>query len=130
MEYPADWAKEIQGDEISWQLSLQGPGTALVMVACDFDHSPVELLEAAVETLREDYPEMEVEATEGEICGVASEGMEIRFFSFDLPNLCKIETIPSEDGSFLFLFQCNDFDAAEAEPFFQSIRSSMKMITG
>jgi len=130
MEYPSTWKKEIQEDEASWQMSLQGPGTALMMVAADLDASVHEMLAAALETIKEDYPELEIEATTGEICGVASIGYEIRFFSFDFSNLCRMEAIPSEEGTLLILFQCNDFESEEIEPIFQMIRKSMSLLEG
>lgn len=129
MTYPSSWKKELQEAEASWQLSLQGPGTAFIVVAADLDASVEEMLEAALQTLKDDYPELEFETAAGEICGVASKVVEVRFFSFDFSNLCRLEAIPSDEGTLLFLFQCNDFDAETVEPVFDSIRASMSLLT-
>ncbi len=129
MAYPSSWKKEFQDAEASWQLSLQGPGTAFIVIAADLDAGVDEMLEAALQTLKDDYPELEYETATGEICGAPSKVVEVRFFSFDFSNLCRLEAIPSEEGTILFLFQCNDFDAEEIEPVFESIRASMSLLS-
>lgn len=128
MSHPSSWKTEFQEGEHSWQLSLQGPGTAMILVAADLDASVDEMLEATLFALKEDYPEMEVEGYKGDLCGVAARGFEVRFFSFDLSNICRLLAIPSEEGTILALFQSDDYSNAEVEPVFEAIRKSMKLL--
>lgn len=128
MSHPSSWKTEFQEGENSWQVSLQGPGTAMILVAADLDASVDEMLEATLFALKEDYPEMEVEGFKGELCGVSARGFEIRFFSFDLSNVCRLLAIPSDEGTILGLFQCDDYSIAEVEPVFEAIRQSMKIL--
>jgi len=128
MCYPSSWKKEFQEGENSWQVSLQGPGTAMILVAADLDASVDEMLEATLHALKEDYPEMEVEGFSGDLCGISGRGFEIRFFSLDLSNVCRLLAVPSEEGTILGLFQCDDYSISEVEPVFEAIRQSMQIL--
>ncbi len=128
LSHPSSWKTDFQEGENSWQLALQGPSTAMILVAADLDASVDEMLEATLFALKEDYPEMEVEGYKGELCGIPARGFEIRFFSFDFSNICRLLAIPSDEGTILGLFQCDDYSFAEVGPVFESIRQSMKLL--
>ena len=61
--YPENWRLEREQDETGWTVSLQSPNTAFLMVCLREDGPDTQqLAEAALEALKEDYPELEADA--------------------------------------------------------------------
>ncbi len=129
MRHPSSWKVDLEVSEDSWRVTLQGPGTAMMIVVSDLEATDDELIEATLEILKEDYPEMEIEGFKGDLCGFPAIGYEVRFFCYDLSNVCKMLATPSEEGTIFLLFQCDDYTIAEIEPVFFAIRNSMKIVT-
>ncbi len=129
MWHPSSWKVDFEEREDSWEVTLQGPGTALMIVVSDLEATDDELIEATLEVLKGDYPEMEIEGFKGDLCGFPATGYEVRFFCYDLSNVCKMLATPSEEGTIMCLFQCDDYSISEIEPVFHAIRSSMKIVT-
>lgn len=61
--YPPAWPLEIETEDGGgWTASLQGPGTAFIVVSyCPGIDNPSEVVDAAVEGLSEEYPGLDVE---------------------------------------------------------------------
>ena len=60
--YPENWSLEREDDDTGWTVSLQSPGTAFMVVVFRSDMPPTtELADAALEALKEEYPELEAD---------------------------------------------------------------------
>jgi hypothetical protein len=107
--YPADWEIELEEEDESWTASIQGPGTAFLVVSFVPGAGDVnELIEAAVAGLREDYPSLEVDDAVDSLAGQPALGADVRFVHFDLTNTCWVRAVPAGEGALLVLAQCTD----------------------
>src|SRR5260370_36810348 len=68
--YPENWSLERQENESGWTVSVQSPGTAFLLLS--YDESMPETEEvagAALEALREDYPDLDADACVDSVAG-------------------------------------------------------------
>ena len=126
LRYPNDWKAEVEEEDGSWTVSLQGPGTAFLVVTFvpEID-DPSELVDAAVAGLREDYPDLEADDAVDTLAGQPSIGADVRFVHFDLTNTCWIRTVPAGDGAMLVLAQCTDEELDDQGATLKSIMASL-----
>ncbi len=126
--YPENWTLEREDSDTGWTVSLQSPGTAFMMVCLREDMpSNDRLAEAALETLREDYPELEAEDRVESVAGQPAVGHDIRFFSLDLTNTCWTRSFYTEQGTVLLLCQTSDLELEESEPVLRAICASLEV---
>jgi hypothetical protein len=113
--YPENWALEHAEHEAGWTVAVESPETAFLTVSLREDRPSIEdLADAALATLREDYPNLDVESTAGSFAGQPSVGHDVRFFSLDLTNTCRIRSFRSGAGTVLVLSQVNDLEERNA----------------
>jgi hypothetical protein len=126
--YPENWRLEREEDDTGWTVSLQSPNTAFLMV-CFREDSPgtKQLAKAALETLKEDYPELEADARVESLAGRRAVGHDIRFFSLDLTNTCWTRSFATARGTVLVLCQTNDLELENSEPVLRAICASMEV---
>ncbi|HJT76033.1 MAG TPA: hypothetical protein VJ739_02430 [Gemmataceae bacterium] len=126
--YPDNWTLEREDTETGWTVSLQSPGTAFMMVCLREDMpSNDQLAEAALEALREDYPELEAEDCVETVAGQPAVGHDIRFFSLDLTNTCWTRSFYSDQGTVLLLCQTSDLELEESGPVLRAICASLEV---
>jgi hypothetical protein len=126
--YPDDWKMEREESEDSWTVLLQSPGTAFMTLTCDSSGaSAEEVAEAALETLRADYPGLESQPRVDTLAGQMAIGHDIQFFSLDLTNTCWTRSFYSDAGTVLVLCQTNDLELEEYEPVLRAICASLKV---
>src|SRR5262249_61541637 len=91
-----------ESDGPGWPASVQSPATAFVVVTyVPGVEDPGELVEAAVEGLRADYPDLEAEDAVDTVAGQPALGADVNFVHFDLTNTCWVRAVPSTDGAAL-----------------------------
>jgi hypothetical protein len=107
--YPPDWQVEVEEDGDAWTASLQSPGTAFLVLSYvpDVD-DPTELVDAAVDGLKAEYPDLDAEDAVDTLAGQPAVGADVNFVHFDLTNTCWIRAVPAADGAVLVLAQCTD----------------------
>src|SRR5271170_4582012 len=87
--YPENWTIERQENENGWTVSVQSPDTAFFMISLREDApQPRDLAESVLETMRQEYEELEADKVVDSLAGQRAVGHEIRFFSLDLSNTC------------------------------------------
>jgi hypothetical protein len=124
--YPENWKLEREENDAGWTVSLQSPSTAFVMVCFRDDNStPEEMALAALEALREEYPELESEVAVGAVAGRPATGYDVRFFSLDLSNTCFLRSFHTSEGTILLLWQATDLELEKIEPVLRAICKSM-----
>jgi hypothetical protein len=125
--YPPDWQleTETEGDD-GWTASLQGPGTAFLVVSyCPGIDDPSEVVDAAVEGLRADYPDLDAEDAVETIAGQPALGADVNFSHLDLTNTCWIRALPAADGSLLIMAQCTDDELDDQGAMLKSIMATL-----
>jgi hypothetical protein len=127
-QYPENWRLEREESESGWTVSLQSPGTAFMMVCLREDlPTPDQVAEAALDALREEYPELEADDCVDSMAGQPAIGHDIRFISLDLTNTCWTRSFYSSEGTVLVLCQANDLELEEHEPVLRAICKSLEV---
>jgi hypothetical protein len=107
--YPPDWQIDTEAEGDAWTTSLQSPSTAFLVVSyVPGVDDPSELVEAAVEGLRAEYPDLDAEDAVDTLAGQPAIGADVNFVHFDLTNTCWVRAVPAAAGSVLLLAQCTD----------------------
>ena len=115
-EYPSDWEVEIEEDEAVTTVSLQAPGKpAFALVTLDESMpEPDDLVDSVVETMREEYPDLDVSPTREKIAGHEAIGNDIDFFSLDTTSACVIRCFRTNRRTVLVFGQWSDFEDGPA----------------
>lgn len=126
--YPENWSLERSDEDEGWTVTLQGPGTAFVLLSYRTDMPTAEdMADTALEALREDYPELESEEHIDTLAGQMAFGHDVRFFSLDMTNTAWLRTIYSGGGTLLVLCQSTDAELATSEPVLRAICASLEV---
>lgn len=126
--YPENWQLVREETEDGWTVSVQSPETAFLTISvCTSMPAPEEVVEKALETMREEYPELEAEDVVGSMAGQPALGHDIRFFSLDLTNTAFTRCFYSAYGTVLLLCQFNDLEIETNEPVLRAICASLKV---
>jgi hypothetical protein len=97
-------------------------------VVCRHDMpATTDLADAALEALREDYPELEVDDEVESLGGQPAVGHDIRFFKFDLTNVCWTRSFYSSQGTILLLCQASDLEPEKNEQVLRAICASLRV---
>jgi hypothetical protein len=124
--FPVGWQLEIEEEADSWTASLQGPGTAFLVVSyCPGIDDPGELVDAAVEGLQADYPDLDAADAVDTLAGQPALGADVNFVHLDLTNTCWIRAVPAGDGALLVMAQCTDEELGELGAILKAIMGTM-----
>jgi hypothetical protein len=127
-KYPENWRLEREENETGWTVTVQSPDTAFFMLCLREDMpSTDQLVETALETLREEYPELEADDCVDSVAGQPAVGHDIRFFSLDLTNTCWTRSFYTAQGTVLLLCQFNDLETETNEPVLRAICASLEV---
>lgn len=127
-QYPENWRLEREDNEAGWTVSLQSPDTAFLMLCLREDMPSTDrLADAALDALREEYPDLEAEECVDSLAGQPAIGHDIRFISLDLTNTCWTRSFYSGRGTVLVLCQSNDLDLDKHEPVLRAICASIEL---
>ena len=126
--YPETWQLEREESANGWTVSLQGPGTAFLILSVDLDTPEVDAVaETALAALRDDYPDLEADSYVDTVAGQPAVGHEIRFFSFDLTNTCWTRSFYAGGGTCLLMWQVNDLELEQSEDILRAICASVEV---
>ena len=127
-DYPDNWQLDREESTEGWTIQLQSPGTAFLILTCDRSGATTEeIVDAALDALKGEYPELEVQSQVETLAGQMAIGHDIQFFSFDLTNTCWTRSIYHADGVLLLLCQCNDLELERYEPVLRAICASLRV---
>jgi hypothetical protein len=125
--YPENWALDRDEHESGWTVTVQSPETAFLSVTFDADAPDMAgMADAALDTLRAEYPALEAEPRVESIAGQPAVGHDVRFFSFDLTNTAGIRAFRAEEGSVLVLWQFTDLEQDHNGPVLKAICKSIE----
>ena len=125
-QYPATWKLETQDSDTGWTVTVQSPDTAFLLLSFDSDMpEPENMAQAALDAMREEYPELEAEEKVETLAGQPALGHDIQFFSFDLTNTCCLRSFFAGQGTALLMWQANDLELEINGPILRGVCASL-----
>ena len=126
-EYPENWQLDEEearstGNTVTvytptggfWSISIQ-PGEA----------DPQKLVDDALETMRAEYADMDVEPLTEVIEGWPAVGYDMNFYCLDLTNTAQVRSMQTPYGTFVIMAQAEDRDFQQLAPVFNAMTVSL-----
>ena len=126
-QYPENWsldeAEALEGEK---SVSVYSPGGAFwsVMVHPKWQ-APEELVETALQTMKQVYDELDAEAAEETVGKVALVGCDMNFYCLDLTNTASVRSGRTGEATLVIFWQADDRELAEVEAVFRAITRSL-----
>jgi hypothetical protein len=129
-EYPADWELAVSADGPRTTIELHAPsGLAFAFVTLDDSRpEPEELVDEALEAMRDEYPDLDSQAVEESLDGRDAIGHDLEFFSLDMINSCSIRSYRTERHTVLLFGQCSAIDGEDSLAVFSAVRRSLEEV--
>ena len=122
--FPESWALDDQNAPES--VSVLGPDGSFWCVRRELPDTPSEnAIAQAVDAMREEYPDLEVESISDTIDGVPLTGVDLHFFCFDLTGTASIRIWPRDDCKLVIFTQAEDNQLDRVQPAFTAITASL-----
>ena len=126
-QYPDNWAVD-EGDAQAGRRSVTvySPGGAFWSVSVHPRSAhPYEMAKAAVDAMKEEYAELEVEQTEETIAGRHTIGFDLSFYYLDLINSAWVRCLRTDQSTYTFFCQAEDHEFDQLHPVFLAITTSL-----
>lgn len=126
-EYPENWTlEEDRPAQGRASVTVYSPGGAFWSVALyPRDASPAKLAEAAVQAMKDEYEELEVEEAREMAAGHELIGYDLGFFFLDLTSTARIRAIRTRYGTYSVFCQGEDRDFERVEAVFRAMTTSL-----
>ena len=101
-QYPENWAVD-EGDALAGRRSvtIYSPGGAFWSVSVHPRSAhPFQMAKAAVEAMKEEYAELEVERAEQTIAGQQTVGFDLSFYYLDLINSASVRCLRTDQATY------------------------------
>lgn len=126
--YPETWTATTDEAEEGWTVSVQSPETAFLLVSLRPDaDSATDLAEMALEALRGDYQEIDIEGAADTLAGQPAVGHNIEFMTLDTPVTCWTRCLEGPGGVVLVMCQTSEYDRDRNEPVLRAICASIEL---
>lgn len=126
--YPMNWTREVDDSDEGVAVTLQSPGVTFAIVGIyPAELDPEDLVEQAVESLRDEHPSLEVEEVLGKLKGEHVE-MEAIFISLDVVSYCWLRSWRLAETSLLVMVQSIEPEAKMGKAIFQAICRSVESV--
>lgn len=126
-QYPANWSIEFDVDGDDWNASVQSPATPVLMVTHSKGGDPAAMADEALESLEEDYDELDSEIAIEKLAGQTAVGHDIDILTLDTPVVVKVRALATKTGGLLLLWQFSERDRDHYEPVFHAIVASITL---
>lgn len=125
--YPDSWSvDEDQTDDNNSVVTVYGPGGAFWSLTIHpAEADPQALADAAVEALRGEYEQLDVEPIVAKMAGKKLVGYELNFYYLDLTSTAWFHAVRHGDATHLIYCQAEDRDLDEVAPVFAAITTSL-----
>ncbi len=126
-DYPDNWTLENEDTQAECHsVTVYSPGGAFWAVSAH-PHStiPDELATAAVEAMKEEYKELEVEETWDDIAGQEIRGYDMNFHYLDLTNTAQVRCWQTNRTTYTIFCQAEDREFDRVQPVFQAMVVSL-----
>ena len=126
-QYPENWElSEDTSTPESLTVTLQSPGSAFwVLRLLDLDNSPERLVTEVLNSMRQEYDEVEATLVQEPLHGFDSVGYDMQFYCLDLLIHSHVRSFVVDDRTYLMMYQAEDREFDEVLPVFMAIVTSM-----
>ena len=125
-QYPENWTLD-EDDALAGRKSVTvySPGGAFWTVsAYPLSTDPQKLAHEAVKVMKQEYPEVEVEAARETIAGRETVGFDLNFYYLDLTNTATVRCFRTERATYAFFCQAEDREFTEIQRVFLAMATS------
>ncbi len=125
--YPDNWKlQEDSPQPNSHCVTLQSPNSGFWMLQILDAAEPAEqLAKKALESVQQEYENVDVQAVEDDIEGTKLAGYNLQFYCLDFVISAQIRTFPLEERTCVLLFQAEDSEFEKTAPVFAAITTSL-----
>ncbi|ADB16869.1 hypothetical protein Psta_2198 [Pirellula staleyi DSM 6068] len=125
--YPEGWTiTEEMTDDWPRTVTLQSPNTSFwTLTAYPANYKILELIDFHVDSLREEFPDLEVLESKEEFVDARLTGVDICFFYLDLLVEAKIRAMRTPSMTLVWHYQGESREFEAMEPVFSAIATSM-----
>ena len=126
-QYPDNWALD-EEDALAGRKSVTvfSPGGAFWSVSVHPQSThPLRMAEAAVDAIREEYAELEVEEARETIAGRETVGFDLTFYYLDLVNSASVRCLRTDRATYAVFCQAEDHEFDQLHPVFLAITTSL-----
>lgn len=126
--YPEDWELDVTEEGALTTIALHSTtGPAFALVTLDETRpDPGEVLQQALEVMRDEYPELDATPARESIGGYPAQGHDVEFFSLDMTSTCAIRCLQTHRRTVLFFGQWSDIEGDEAGEILADLRRSFE----
>ncbi len=126
-QFPDNWTlDEIEARDSGSAVSVYSPGGAFWSITIHpAEITPRELADAALETMRQEYDELDAEAVAETVAGHDLVGWDMNFYCLDLTNTALVRSFQTPQASYLVFCQADDREFDEVAGIFQAITLSL-----
>jgi hypothetical protein len=125
--YPENWSLD-EGEALEGEksVSVYSPGGAFwsVMIHPPWQ-APEELVDAALQTMKQVYDELDEETVKESIGKVDLVGCDMNFYCLDLTNTAAVRSGRTEGATLVIFWQADDRELPEVEAVFHAITQSL-----
>ena len=126
-QYPDNWVLD-EDDALSGgkSVTVYSPGGAFWSVAIS-PHSanPTSMTRAAVDAMRQEYEEVEVQDAREELAGHELVGYDLNFFYIDLVNTAQVRAVQIDRSTLTIFCQAEDREFQRVHRVFQAMTTSL-----
>ena len=123
--YPSSWQRQIERSDEGVSVSLQSQGVSFAILGIYPDHwDPQDLMEQALDSLREEHPGLEVEEIFDD--SQAKVSIEANFISLDCLARCWLCSWQAGNNSLLVMVQTVEPEAVPSRKVFDAICASVE----
>lgn len=127
--YPDDWDVTEQRQEDQITITVSSPGTSFWSVSVFPDGpEPDELVEAALDAFREEYPELDIYPASAKLCDRRAVAKNIEFVCLELLNSAWLRSIRTPQSTLLVLYQGTDAELEETQPELERMTRSLECV--
>lgn len=127
--YPDNWELNESRNRDGLTVSLQSPYSMFLFLNYNERAvAPQELADEALQTMADEYPELDSDPVAERIADQSAVGHDVSFFSLDLTNTCWIRAFSLGEHSVLIFAQTNDLDLEQGEQAFRGICTSLRVV--
>jgi len=126
-QYPDNWTID-EADSLAdcKSVTVYSPGGAfwsIMLSPCSRD--PHSFSKVAIEAMREEYEELDIEEIEETIAGRLMSGYDMHFYCLDLTNTACVRSVGTDQATYTVFYQAEDREFDRLHPVFLAITNSL-----